>query len=261
MSPTKDIAMGLTSSLNRQRLIGSEFEGYIILTGEGDGRSAQKSLADALTANGIQAIARGYDHSPLPNGVQVAVEYDSSIVPEQRYAGIRWAQLEVKTKPLTLDEWETVVPPTLELLRYAGMRVNATTGHHIHLSFEEMESDKSHVRSLWNLYHRHQSVLYGLVAPSRRQNTYCRAMPSATKLLHGANSMRELRRRLNVYDRFCFFQHNAPAVGVTTNRDSLASGNARPRQGTGMDAPAHGDDGSRDSSVLPGCTRVNPQLA
>jgi hypothetical protein len=72
--------MGLVSSLNRTRLIGSEFEGALIITGGGDPRAAQQSVADALTANGIRAIARDYDHSALPNGVTVAVEYDSSIV-------------------------------------------------------------------------------------------------------------------------------------------------------------------------------------
>ncbi len=39
--------MGLSSSINRTRKIGSEFEGFIILTGSGDARSAQESLARA----------------------------------------------------------------------------------------------------------------------------------------------------------------------------------------------------------------------
>lgn len=225
--------MGLVSSLNRTRLIGSEFEGCIILTGSGDARSAQHSLAEALTANGIRAIARGYDHNPLPNGVAVAVEYDSSIVPEQRYAGIRWAQIEVKTKPLTLDEWEATVPPMLDLLRYAGLRVNHSTGHHVHLSFEEMESDPTHVRSLWNVYHRFQDVLFGLVSPSRRNNSYCRRMPNATKVLHGANSLRELRRRLNGYDRFHFLNTThllhgeAPRIEVRSHHGTVDPAKAR----------------------------------
>src|SRR5829696_3629416 len=103
-------AMGLVSSLNRARKIGSEFEGFIILTGSGDARSAQDSLAHALSQNGIPAIARGYSKDPLPPGIKAAVEYDSSIVPEQRYRGIRWAQIEIKTAILDLDEWEATVP-------------------------------------------------------------------------------------------------------------------------------------------------------
>ena len=50
--------MGLVSSLNRTRLIGSEFEGCIILTGSGDARSAQHSLAEALTATVPSAATR-----------------------------------------------------------------------------------------------------------------------------------------------------------------------------------------------------------
>lgn len=225
--------MGLVSVLNQSRLIGSEFEGYIILTGGNDGRAAQQALADALTANGIRAIARGYDHSPLPQGVTVAVEYDSSIVPEQRYAGIRWAQIEVKTKPLTLGEWEQVVPPMLDLLRYAGLRVNHSTGHHIHLGFAEMKSDPTHVRSLWNLYHRFQDVLFGLVSPSRRENNYCHRMPEGTKILHGANSLRELRRRLGRYDRYCFLntthlvQGDSPRIEIRSHHGTLDPAKAR----------------------------------
>jgi len=224
--------MGLVSSLNSTRLIGSEFEGYIVLTGGNDPRAAQQSLADALSANGIRAIARGYDHSPLPNGVVVAVEYDSSISPEQRYAGIRWAQIEVKTKPLTIGEWEATVPPMLDLLKYAGLRVNHSTGHHIHLSFEEMKREPRHVRSLWNLYHRFQDVLFGLVAPSRRDNTFCRRMPNDTKLLHGANSLRELRRRLSDYDRYTFLNTthllgDSPRIEIRSHHGTVEPAKAR----------------------------------
>ena len=225
--------MGLVSSLNRTRTIGAEFEGYIILTGSGDARSAQESLAHALTENGIRAVARGYSHDPLPPGVQVAVEYDSSIVPEQRYRGIRWAQLEVKTSKLEgIDHWEAVVPQTLELLRYAGMRVNASCGHHVHLGFPELKSDPRVARSLWNLYHRHQETLTALVAPSRRQNSYCRPLPNESKLLHGANSIRELRRRLSRFDRYTFLNtchlfDEHPRVEIRLHHGTLDPAKAR----------------------------------
>jgi hypothetical protein len=195
--------MGLVSSLNRSRKIGSEFEGYIILTGGSDPRAAQDSLAHALSQNGIPAIARGYSKEPLPSGIKAAVEYDSSIVPEQRFRGIRWAAIEIKTAKLDgIDEWEAVVPPMLELLRYAGLRVNASCGHHLTLSFDEVGGDPRSVRSLWNLYHRHQDTIFHLCSESRRCNSYCRMLPNEAKYLHGANSMRELRRRLDRFDRY-----------------------------------------------------------
>jgi hypothetical protein len=225
--------MGLVSTLNKTRTIGAEFEGYLILTGSGDARSAQESIADALTANGIRAVARGYSHDPLPPGVQIAVEYDSSIVPEQRYRGIRWAQLEVKTCKLEgIDHWEAVVPPTLELVRYAGMRVNASCGKHLHLGFPEINDDPRVVRSLWNLYHRHQETLCALVAPSRRQNSYCRPLPNESKFLHGANSIRELRRRLSRFDRYnflnaCHLFDEHPRVEIRLHHGTLDPAKAR----------------------------------
>jgi hypothetical protein len=225
--------MGLVSSLNRVRKIGSEFEGYIILTGGTDPRAAQENLAYALSQNGLPAIARGYSHEPLPPGVKIAVEYDSSIVPEQRYRGIRWAQIEVKTCKLDgIDEWEAVVPPMLDLLRWAGLRVNHSTGHHLHLSFDEVEDRPRAVRSLWNLYHRHQDTIFHLVSPSRRDNTYCRALPDESKFLHGANSKRELRRRLTAFDRYNWvnFTHlfdESPRIEIRSHQGTLDPAKAR----------------------------------
>lgn len=225
--------MGLFSTLSRTRKIGCEFEGAIIITGSGDPRSAQESLAQALTANGIRAIARGYDHSLLPHGVMAAVEYDSSIVPEQRYQGIRWAQIEVKTAKLNgIDQWEQVVPPMLEILRYAGLRVNASTGHHIHLAFDEIHNDPRNVRSLWNLYHRFNDVSFGVVAPSRRNNSYCHSLPNESKILHGANSIRELKRHLGRYGRYQWvnFEHifdDSPRIELRSHHGTLDPAKAR----------------------------------
>jgi hypothetical protein len=225
--------MGLISTLNRSRKIGAEFEGYIILTGSGDARSAQESLAHVLTENGIPSIARHYSRDPLPPGVLAAVEFDSSIVPEQRYRGIRWAQIEVKTTKLEgIDQWETVVPAMLDLLRYAGLRTNTSTGHHLHLSFDEVKEDPRNVRSLWNLYHRHQDTLFALVAPSRRSNTYCRPLPNESKLLHGANSIRELRRRLSRFDRYTFLNtthlfDESPRLEIRSHHGTLDPAKAR----------------------------------
>ncbi len=226
--------MGLSSSINSTRKIGSEFEGFIILTGSGDARSAQESLAHALSQNGIPAIARGYSPEPLPPGIKAAVEYDSSIVPEQRYRGIRWAQIEVKTCKLDgIDEWEAIVPPMLDLLKYAGLRVNQSTGHHLHLSFDEVTEDARNARSLWNLYHRHQETLFHLVSESRRNNSYCRALPNEPKLLHGANSMRELRRRLSRLDRYYFLNttrlvtEDAPRIEIRSHHGTLDATKAR----------------------------------
>jgi hypothetical protein len=174
------------------------------LVGTGSGRDIQETLARVLSANGIRAIARGYDHSLLPNGVDIAVEYDSSVQGESRWAGVQWYPVEIKTRILNgIDDWEAVVPNMLEICRYMGARVNTSTGHHIHLSFDEVKENPRTVRSLWNVFHRFDDVIFGLVAPSRRNNSYCRPMPSnAAGYLHGVNSLRTLRNKLGVYDRY-----------------------------------------------------------
>jgi len=195
--------MSLIAQLDRNRKIGAEVEAAIPIIGSGDGHSVQETIAHILTANGVRACSRPYQPSPIPANCDIAVEYDSSITGEQRYQGVRWAQVECKTRILDgVDDWERIVPPTLDILRYCGARVNASTGHHLHLGFDEINDHVRHVRSLWNLFHRFDAVLFGLTAPSRRNNTYCRPMPAGTKLLHGANSMRELRRRLSGYNRY-----------------------------------------------------------
>lgn len=195
--------MGLVAELNRHRGMGAEFECAVPIIGAGDGRSVQDVIAAVLTANGIRACSRVYQHTPLPPNCDVAVETDASVQGEQRFAGVRWARIEVKTRVLAgVDDWEAIVPKTLEIVRYCGGRITPSCGHHLHLSFEEIKANASVARSLWNLIHRFNDVLFGLVAPSRRGNHYCQPMPPASKLLHGANSLRTLKQRLDGYGRY-----------------------------------------------------------
>ena len=195
--------MSLTATLNRTRRIGVEYECAVPIIGAGGDNAVQETIAHILSQNGVRACWRGYSHEPVPPHCDVMIERDGSIQGEQRFAGVRWAQIELKTRILDgIDDWERVVPKTLEILAYCGARITSSCGHHVHLSFDEIKADPTRVRSLWNLFHRFDAVLFGLMAPSRRNNIYCRSMPSASKLLHGANSLRELRRRLGSYDRY-----------------------------------------------------------
>ncbi len=225
--------MGLVSSLNRHRKIGSEFEGFLIITSGTDARSAQESLAHAFSQNGLSAVARGYSHEPLPPGVKVAVEYDSSIVPEQRYRGIRYAAIELKTAKLDgVDEWEAVVPLMLDIAKYFGLRCNVSCGHHLTLSFDEVHDDPRNVRSLWNLYHRHQDTIFHLVSESRRSNSYCRYLPNEAKFLHGATSKRELRSRLTRFDRYNWLNltnllSDSPRIELRSHQATLDATKAR----------------------------------
>jgi len=191
----------LIAELNRTRRIGAEYEMTVPLVGTGTGADVQQTLARVLTANGIGAIARGYSHAPVPDGADVAVESDSSVEGESRYQGIVWHPVEIKTRILNgYDDWETVVPKMLEISKYMGARVNTSCGHHLHCSIPEFKEDPRVIRSLWNLLHRFEPVIFGLLAPSRRHSNFCRPLPLASKL--GANTRLGFRRLLRAYDRY-----------------------------------------------------------
>jgi len=190
----------LVAELNRTRRIGCEFEMAVPLVGLGSGADVQSIMAEILGKNGITAISRPYDNSPLPRGVIVAIEHDSSITGENIYNGIKWVQIEVKTKILEgIDDWERVVPKTLEICSYLGARVNKSTGFHIHLDLPEVRDKPTIIKSLFNLFYRFEPVIFGLVAPSRTNNDYTRAISFPSGLLNGCKSIRSFLRAFRPY--------------------------------------------------------------
>ena len=192
----------LFAELNLNRKLGCEFEMTVPRIGSGSGNDVQQSIARCLSANGVRAVARSYQHSPVPDRCDVAVEYDSSVRGESRFQGVSWHAIEVKTRILNgVPDWEAVVPRTLEICRYLGARVNRSCGHHIHVSYPEARDRPTTIRSLYNLMHRFEPVIYGLVAPSRRENGYARALENRARLLHGCRSMTSFRRALNGWNR------------------------------------------------------------
>ena len=167
----------LKSELNRTRKIGCEFEFFLPKFGNTSGDSVQQTLAAILTANGLPALSRGYSHLPIPIGYDLAVELDSSITGSWEWSGVPYAAIELKTKVLNgIDEWERIIPKALKIINDLGGKVNHSCGFHIHLSFEEIQNDLDHIRSLFNLFYRFEPVIFGLIAQSRTNNKYCRAI-------------------------------------------------------------------------------------
>ncbi len=80
----------LSAKLNMNRRMGAEFECFAAMVGSGNGTDVQRTFAEVLTANGIRAIHRGYQNSPLPRGVDVAVEYDASVRGTSELRGVTW---------------------------------------------------------------------------------------------------------------------------------------------------------------------------
>lgn len=192
----------LHSHLNLSRKIGCEFEMTVPKIGVGAGTEVQETLAGVLTANGLRAKVRGYDHSPVPAGYDLVVEYDSSVRGESRYRGIQWYSVEIKTRILNgIEDWERIVPQTLAICSYMGARVNRSCGHHLHIEFPEFLERPTVVRSLYNLIHRFEPVLYGLLAPSRRESSYASPMPNRSRLLHGCKTREDFHRALFTWQR------------------------------------------------------------
>jgi hypothetical protein len=195
--------MSLLAELNLTRRMGAEYEMTIPLLGTGNGRDVQNSLAKILTDNGIRAVARDYSHQPVPEGIDICVERDSSIRGETRYHGISWIPVEVMTRILAgPTDWESVVPRTLANCRYMGARVNSSCGHHLHVEFLEAREQPTKIRSLFNLIHRFEPLILAILPPSRRNNDYCRPIPpSSARMLHGCRSLRCFERALSGWIR------------------------------------------------------------
>lgn len=186
----------LTAEINRSRRIGVEFEMTVPLVGSGSGADVQRVLATVLNANGVRAASRGYSHEPVPANADVCVESDASVRGETRYQGIAWHPVEIKTRILSgIDDWERVVPKMLDIAKYMGARVNASTGHHVHLSLEEASDSPKCIRSLINLFTRIEPIVFRLLAPSRRSNSYCAAMGS-TPDLKSCKTLADFHQRL-----------------------------------------------------------------
>ena len=189
----------LEASLERagQRRIGVEHEMAVPLVGSGTGADVQRTIAQVLSANELCAVYRGYSHQPLSQGVDLAVECDSSVRGQSEWQGVTWYPIEMKTRILTgIDEWERIVPKALQISSYMGARINRTCGHHVHLSFDEAKDDARNIRSLFNLFLRYEKVIYGLVAPSRRENGYSRALPFEPDLFKGCRSLSRFWRKI-----------------------------------------------------------------
>lgn len=224
----------LSAELNRGRWIGVEYEMTLPLVGSGAGPDIQRVLAEVLTANGLRAIARGYSHSPIPPGIDLAVEYDSSVHGESKYDGIRWFSVELKTRILNgIDDWERIIPKALDICQYLGARVNQSCGHHVHLAIPEVNADPSVIRSLYNLVRRIEPVIYGLVAPSRSTSGYCRPISDPATLLHNCESFDQFRVALRHWTRYLglnlthLFSESGPRVEFRWHQGTLDPQKAR----------------------------------
>ncbi len=82
------VCLCMESKKSTSRLIGVEIECVLPIIGTGEGRDVQRLLAEVLSNHGIRSVARGYTHAAIPRDCKMAVEYDVSLRPESKYAGL-----------------------------------------------------------------------------------------------------------------------------------------------------------------------------
>lgn len=185
------------------RHLGCELECVVPVVGRGETRDIQELLVHLLRNQGLTAIARPYCHSALPSGVDLCVEHDSSLRGENRYSGITWGQIEVKTRPLTFRELEQLLAPALDIIRYVGARITPSCGVHVHHDLTEVVERPEIVRNLQHFWWRFHRVVYGLVAPSRHSNSFCRPpRPEDATLFDNIRSYDQLCQRLTRCNRY-----------------------------------------------------------
>ena len=193
----------MESTVKPSRKIGIEIEVVAPIIGRGQDLDVQQLLAEVLTNQGMQTYARSYTHQPVPRGYLFCVEHDTSLQDESRYAGIKWAKIEVKTRPMIWEEVKRILPQALEVIRYVGARTNASTGLHVHHHVPEVIEQPQVIRNLMHLYWRFHQVIYGLIPPSRKSNTYCQPpQQSDATMFDSASSYPRLCGKLNHLGRY-----------------------------------------------------------
>jgi hypothetical protein len=192
----------MLESVITTRSLGVEVEAVCAFLGLGGNSEVQQSLAELFRANGISATARGYSHAPVTT--DLCVETDSSLHFEDcPYEGVRVASLEVKTRILDgVADFSRVVPKALDIMKFAGARVNASTGLHVHVSVPEVADNPRVIRSIYNLVRKYQYVLFGICPKSRLTSRYCQPLPDAPVAMNGCRTKRCFRRALGHLDRY-----------------------------------------------------------
>ena len=198
----KQLIADLSSS---NRGFGIEIE--MALPSHAQRQHVQQTLAAILTRNDLPSVARGYSNTPLPQGIVLGIEFDASIsepaifIQGQRLRGVSYAQIELKTTILrSVEVFERIVPKALGICKAIGAK--GSGGLHVHLGLSEIRSDPSRIRSIYNLLHRFENILFALQPPSRSSTDYAKPLPDKSRLLHRCKTLAHYKLALEHIDKF-----------------------------------------------------------
>lgn len=163
--------MQATQKFNQDRKFGVEIEMF--------GVSPSK-IVQALSAAGISVYYQGYTHEVMNSW---------KIVPDGSLSG-NYA-VELVSPPLKGAAGLTEVETVMAVLVAAGGRVNNSCGFHVHHDSNDLTADAA--RGVLKLYAKFEAVIDNLVAPSRRNNTFCRSLRTGVE---GTNQIEWIDSRL-----------------------------------------------------------------
>lgn len=110
-----------------------------------------------------------------------SIVHDGSINPDGAAGGF-----EINTAPASGDKFVKQLQDIEEALVYGKARLNRNCGLHVHVDARDLSWDE--VANVAETYTRCEDFLFGLVAPSRVTNKFCR--PVASKLATALNQYR-----------------------------------------------------------------------
>src|SRR5215207_6179043 len=173
----------VVEDMNAPQTFGVEFEVFLP---EG---ATHAALATLITDAGVPCHAEFYNHN-LRNHWKVVT--DGSLGDYSRGA-------EIVSPILSGEEGFAAMRKVCETMLAAGCKIKRNCGFHVHVGARRHSRNVNFFKSLLKLYRRHEAVIDGFLAPSRRgtSNVYCRTMQTFNmERLDATNQVSDLQTLL-----------------------------------------------------------------
>ena len=146
------------ATFNRARKFGVELECYAI---------PPETVAAAIRAVGVECQVEAYNHARRTGW---------KIVSDASIRGVH--PFELVSPPMTGDDGLEQVRKVCGVLRACGVKVNKSTGLHVHHDAADMTLDN--LKAVVTMWWKYEDVIQFFLPPSRRNNFYCApCMPRA----------------------------------------------------------------------------------
>jgi hypothetical protein len=135
------------------------------------------TIARKLTEAGLPCHAEHYNHALRGHWKIV-----SDVSVQSRGFARHRGQFELVSPPMRGTEIERQVEIATRVLNEIDAKVNSTCGLHVHVGVAPSIDNAPFFQRLVNIMYVHDRHFNSLVAPSRRANNFCRAVPADRKM-------------------------------------------------------------------------------